>query len=499
MIRLDPLDTGECRRLWQMVSGDEVTERGIRPLQILTGGSPRLLIIIGEFAQHRSLRQLMEELVKLVAAAERLYSIYYKLRRERDEAAVVRNLIHFMAAFYTEAELDEWSRALAAEAIQWPALREGIKQAIAESRDAGRGFSSGEWQSIGHAPNRALALDNERANSVLESLTAAIDKRAYERSIEIADQFLAAPGTGSFKAPESVVARILSAKGYAHGQLGDLDAALACWEEVVERVGATDTPEFQAHVAKSLSNKGLALDRLGETERAIAAFSEVIERFGTRDIPEIRLPLASALVGTGMAQGRLGEVHLEIAAYNGVIALFGGRDIPELQPAVATAMFLKALAQAQHGEVQTAIVTCNALVDRFKDSHEPRIRTQVAISLWVKTKALLFQEEHAAAMEAFRSMYAAFVPGHETLMRTLLECVPDLIAAGVSERELVEVLSSDREKADANVPLVVALRQRTGEVVRAPHEVLEVAADVRKQLEAQTGTKDSHSSDTPAT
>ena len=205
IICLEPLDTGECRRLWQMVSGDSVSEREVRPLQILTGGNPRLLVIIGEFARHRSLRQLMEELVKLIddhteyfrshlegfakterrvylsvidlwqpsttgeiaararmdvravsallgrlvergavlvegsgrkrmySAAERLYSIYYKLRRERDEAAVVRNLIHFMAVFYNETELDEWSRSLTLEAMQWPAIREGIKLAITES------------------------------------------------------------------------------------------------------------------------------------------------------------------------------------------------------------------------------------------------------------------------------------------------------------------------------------------------------------------------------
>ena len=66
IVCLDPLDTGECRRLWQMVNGDKVSEREIRPLQILTGGDPRLLIIIGEFARHRSLRQLMEELVRLI-------------------------------------------------------------------------------------------------------------------------------------------------------------------------------------------------------------------------------------------------------------------------------------------------------------------------------------------------------------------------------------------------------------------------------------------------
>ena len=37
---LRPLDTSACRRLWQTISGDEVSEREIRPLEILTGGSP---------------------------------------------------------------------------------------------------------------------------------------------------------------------------------------------------------------------------------------------------------------------------------------------------------------------------------------------------------------------------------------------------------------------------------------------------------------------------
>ncbi len=65
-INLQPLDTDECRLLWQVVSGDTVSSREIRPLQILTGGNPRLLVIVAEFARHRSLRRLMEELVTLI-------------------------------------------------------------------------------------------------------------------------------------------------------------------------------------------------------------------------------------------------------------------------------------------------------------------------------------------------------------------------------------------------------------------------------------------------
>ena len=387
IVRLDPLDNGECRRLWQMVNGDAVSAREIRPLRILTGGDPRLLIIIGEFARHRSLRQLMEELVRLIddhteyfrghlgvfakaerrvylavidlwqpsttgevasrarmdvravsallgrlvergavivegngkrrmyAAAQRLYSIYYKLRRERDEAAIVRNLIHFMVVFYTETELAEMAGRPSSEAAQWPAIRKGIKR------------------------------------------------------------------------------------------------AMATCDETVERFGDSDVPELQVHVAKALVNK--------------------------------------------------------------------------------------AITQGQIGEARAAITTCDKAVACFKDSDAPEITIQVARALGVKTEALLVREDPLAAMETFRSMYAAFVPGHESVMRRLLALVPDLIAAGASERELVEVLSGDSEKADTIVPLVVALRQRTGEVVRAPGEVLEVAADIRERIEAKVGSGDTVSPGTP--
>ena len=63
---LNPLDAGSCRRLWQAVGGDERTEREIEPIRILTGGSPRLLVIVARFARHFSLHRLMEELVTLI-------------------------------------------------------------------------------------------------------------------------------------------------------------------------------------------------------------------------------------------------------------------------------------------------------------------------------------------------------------------------------------------------------------------------------------------------
>ena len=66
IVGLEPLGTDECARLWTVVSGERIGGHKIRPLQILTGGSPRLLVIVAGFGRHRSLRKLMEELVGLI-------------------------------------------------------------------------------------------------------------------------------------------------------------------------------------------------------------------------------------------------------------------------------------------------------------------------------------------------------------------------------------------------------------------------------------------------
>ena len=192
---LEPLPLDECKALWEAASGEARSEREIRPLQILTGGDPRLLVIIAGFARHRSLKELLEELVSLIddhteyfrshlerlgkterrvylalidlwrpsttaeiaarsmqeirtvssllgrlvkrgavtydgegqkrlySATQRLYSIYYKLRRQRDEAALVHSLIQWLVACFTDDELSAMGEQLAEEAMPWARAR----------------------------------------------------------------------------------------------------------------------------------------------------------------------------------------------------------------------------------------------------------------------------------------------------------------------------------------------------------------------------------------
>ncbi|HEX6750823.1 MAG TPA: tetratricopeptide repeat protein [Longimicrobium sp.] len=68
IIELQPLEQEETQALWASNTGQKAHINRIRPLQILTGGNPRLIRILSEFAAKTSFRSLMDDLTHLVDA-----------------------------------------------------------------------------------------------------------------------------------------------------------------------------------------------------------------------------------------------------------------------------------------------------------------------------------------------------------------------------------------------------------------------------------------------
>ena len=571
-ISLRPLDTEDCRRLWRAAGGGDRSAWNIRPLEILTGGSPRLLVIVAGFARHRSLRQLMDELVTLIddhteyfrghleglpkterrvylaaidfwhsaspgeiaaraaldvrvvstmlgrlvergavavegtgrkrryAAAERLYCIYYKLRRERGEAAVVQGLIRFMAVFYDREELAEMSDTLRMEAARFPAFREGIERALAGMPDKeADAFVSTVFREEGQRPidgedgqaregvDEALELRLSVASKLVDKGISQWRRDDAEEAIatynEVVDRF------GADEAPELrlQVAVALVIKGRAQDQYGDARGAIVTCNEVVDRFGADEAPELRLQVAMALLNKGLFQERLRDIATAIATWGEIVERFGTDQVPELRSQVAMALVNKGYAREQLGDVAAAIDIWDEVIDRFGADEALELRWQVVWALLDKSLIQTVVGRPEDVLRTCEELERRLgalPPSDTLVFRWRMA---WVQIKALLSLGRWQAAVDAFRAAYAVFVPESEGMLGGMLGSVPEMIAAGFPERDLVAVLEEDPEKAGALAPLLVALRQCAGESVRAPVEVLEVAEDIRRRID-EAGT-----------
>ena len=66
VLQLRPLDRKESAVLCERVAGRPLESGAVRRLQILTGGSPRLLAIMARFASERSFHTLMSDLLGLV-------------------------------------------------------------------------------------------------------------------------------------------------------------------------------------------------------------------------------------------------------------------------------------------------------------------------------------------------------------------------------------------------------------------------------------------------
>jgi tetratricopeptide (TPR) repeat protein len=194
---LGPLSLEECSVLWRAITDKDLSESQIRPIQILTGGNPRLIRILAEFANKNSFRDLMSNLThlidehteyfksqldtlpanerkafvalldlwdpmparsvahnarmpvsttsaylnrlvsrgavaianfpgrkKLYESAERLYNIYYLMRKRGHPSNRVRAAVRFMVQFYPGRELVRPVADLAREACRLePSLR----------------------------------------------------------------------------------------------------------------------------------------------------------------------------------------------------------------------------------------------------------------------------------------------------------------------------------------------------------------------------------------
>ena len=699
IICLQPLDTERCGRLWQAVSGNAASGRRIRALQILTGGDPRLLVMVAEFGRHQSIRQLMEQLAKLIddhteyfrghveaigkterrvylalidlwqpstageiatrarmdirpvstmlgrlvhrgavivrssarkrlySAAQPLYSIYYKLRRERDDAAVVQGLLQFMTVFYSDEEIGSMSGQLISDAARSAVIRVGVERARSSVPQLRRILSDTVWAEL----RRLTAYDkvverlgsSREPRSLVRVASALFEKghtqaRLGEHATAIAtyDEAIARFGSIDVLDVQALVAFAMVSKASAQEQSGEYVAAIATNDEVFRRFGSSDDltlqhavsralfnksfqqrnchqyaaamatcdevvvrfstsglPGIQEMVAGALVNKGELQRMQGEYAAEAETYDEVIERFGSSTVPNLRMLVAQAIYNRGFSQAQRHAHIAATASYDQLLDRFGVCEMPQVQELVAKALFNKAHIHGERGEYESEAAIYDLVVDRFGDSDTAKLRKTCAEALINKGVTRTQRAEHMAAIalfgevierlhgsdcpdlralvahamflrslthcqigeeayalrtcdelesgfgslvdnqgltfkwnsrwlrmlimirsggcveDAFRSLYASFIPSSDVMMGRMIDSVSILVTSDGFDFQIVDILSSDPAKSETLGPLIVALRQRAGEDVRAPVEVLEVAADIRRKIDGRPSNR----------
>ena len=493
VLLLHPLDTKECAALWEAVSGKCPPPETIRSLEILTGGSPRLIAIVARFGAGRSFPELMAELLDLVDdhteyfkshieslpaqerrvylvladlwkpattkeisartrletskcsaqltrliergvvqvmggtarrkqyyLTERLYNIYYLLRRSRGQDSLIKALIQFMESYYSGAELRDigahiaraagsfggemqsLARIALARLIELPALARHREELLAMNEQA-------ELLAAKKIFDEAVALKNQNQ---LEDALASFDEvvrrfgdsempmvpqlvalALFERGSTLDDldrleDALTAYDEVLRRFAESqvlnllrLVAAALVTKGVILGRLDRPEEVLATCDEVVRRFGDSKAPGLVELIVFALFDKGWALDALDRSEDALVAYDEVVRRFGDSEMPVVLGSVARSLVSKGFILGRLNRPEEALVACDEVMRRFGDSETPDLLESVAKALSGKGHALGDLDRLEDALVAYDEVVRRFGDSEMPVVLGSVARSL----------------------------------------------------------------------------------------------------------------------
>ena len=211
VLALRPLDANECAVLWESVSGRRRAPDTIRALQILTGGSPRLLAILARFGAGLSFSELMAGLLDLIDD----HTEYF---RSHVEALPAQERRVYLAL------ADLWKPAPAREIADRARL--DTSQCSAQlARLAGRGAV----EVTGGSPRRKLYYLTERLYNIYYLMRRASGPAPL---IEALVRFMA-----SYYAPAELTQ---FGKGIVLGLLDRSDEALVAWDEVVRHLEASE-------------------------------------------------------------------------------------------------------------------------------------------------------------------------------------------------------------------------------------------------------------------
>ena len=302
-LTLHPLDTNECADLWEAVSGRRQPPEAIRSLEILTGGSPRLLAILARFGGGLSFRELMADLLDLVDD----HTEYFKGHLESLPAQERRVYL---------ALADLWKPALTKE-IADRARIETSKCSAQLTRLVERGAV----QVAGGTIRRKQYYLTERLYNIYYLLRR---NRRPDHLIEALIRFMASyysppelKDIGDRIAREAATqeAEMRSLYLGAFARLIDLPE-LATWDEVVRRFGSSEAPDLLEPAAKALFSKGLILRRLNRPKEALAIHDDVVDRFEASESSDCRTLAGFALLEKA-------SIELMLQRYESAIATAG--------------------------------------------------------------------------------------------------------------------------------------------------------------------------------
>ena len=278
------LDTSKCSAQLARLADRGAVE--------VTGGSPRR---------------------KLYYLIERLYNIYYLMRRASGSDPLIDALIRFMASYYAPDELREIGASIVRDAARLdtaghPLYRSAFVRLVSlPALEPHRGelirTAPSDWveQFSQVVTDRESPQDRKEVWAVFDEALALAQANSLEEALDVCDEAMHRFGDSESSDVLGVVARVPVFRATVLVSLDRLDDALAAFDDAVSWIEHNASTRNLYWVARALNGKGAAFEKLDRREDALAVYSDLAHRFRDSDIPGVRMQVAEALTNTGIA------------------------------------------------------------------------------------------------------------------------------------------------------------------------------------------------------
>lgn len=475
VLTLQPLDRNESAALCGRVSGRNLDDGLVRRLQILTGGSPRLLAIVARFGAARSFRTLLSDLLDLVDehtayfkshleslppqerrvylalaelwrpatarevgerarmetskcsaqlrrltgrgvvsdaggtdrrkqyyVSERLYNIYYLLRRSRGMDSLVAALVRFMDAYYSQVELQGIVDDMVAElgAVD-PPTHQAYQLALEQFSTLPELAWHFYWRHPDHVPDDVRAV-TEEASALLERGRVKFENGDLHGTLMVLEDLLKKFGKHIAPTVQDSVVKALVNKGTILMGLEIGEEATLAFDEAVAKFRTAGSPVLRSVVATALVNKSYYLESLGRIQDAVAVCDQLIAMFPTDGSDSVAEAVATALFNRAKMIGEIDQAEDALAAYDELKIRFGSSELVGVVVLVADGQANKAVTLFNLKRWEDALEVCEDIWDRFRNHKSSRVLLSAARAMTIKSAILSVQgrtSEHLAACQ----------------------------------------------------------------------------------------------------
>lgn len=397
--------------------------------------------------------------------AERMYNIYYLLRRGRGTNQVVEALVRFMTAFYSRSELVNIFRGITAESSSVEgAMRETLQRALellratttpagqAEGLQADFGEQAATCRlGVKERPRQDPDSCESRAGKLTTRVKDLLGNQEYEQVIAACNEIEALlRGVGTSSGARQT-ADALSVKSVALARMGRNEEAVRVCDEILSRYGNDDSPHLAKSISTVLANKVRLLGRLKCPQEVLAASEAFAERYDHADSPATEKDRSEVLFNRGVALVEVGQRSRARTVFEEVIQRFEPSNSVEVYESVARALVGKSGLLEAQGRAVAACDGYDAVIKRFGDSRLPGVADAVATAMLRKGSAL-------AELNAFHDALACFEAVPECFEGYASPEMAGHLATAQSNRAaMLDLLDRPREAQEAYDTLIRGL------------------------------------------